>query len=115
MLTVALDYGGLVIYAPPEPANASTTSGCDPTDHKNRGGACIATCIEVVPNEVSNSGGAALPLYPTAPVQPFLRWQFGLCNEERHSNELDKSGGAAPPPAPPLSCVCTVPVIPYRV
>jgi hypothetical protein len=24
------------------------TSGCDPTDHKKRGGACAATCIEVV-------------------------------------------------------------------
>ena len=28
------------------------TNGCDPTDHKKRGGACAATCIEVVPNVV---------------------------------------------------------------
>ena len=45
--------------------------------------------------------GAALPLHLTAPVQPFLRWQPGLCNEERHSNELDNSGGAVPPLHPP--------------
>jgi len=45
--------------------------------------------------------GAALPLHLTAPVQPFLRWQPGLCNEERHSNELDNSGGGVAPPPPP--------------
>jgi hypothetical protein len=26
--------------------------GCDPADHKKWGGACAATCIEVVPNVV---------------------------------------------------------------
>ena len=73
-------------------------SGCDPTDHRKRGGACAATCIGVLTQcSESNSGGAALPLHPTAPVRPFLRWQPGLCNEERHSNELHNSGGAAPP------------------
>ena len=27
-------------------------SGCDPTDHRKRGGVCAATCIQVVPNIV---------------------------------------------------------------
>jgi len=59
--------------------------GCDPADHKKWGGACAATCIEVVPNVVRVIQGGLHPLHPTAPVQPFLRWQPGLCNEERHS------------------------------
>jgi len=46
-------------------------------------------------------GGCTPPSHPTAPVQPFLKWQPGLCIEERHSNELDNSGGAAPPLHPP--------------
>ena len=94
--------------------NHRIISGCDSPDHKNGAEPALQTCIEVLPNVVRAFRGA-LPLHPIAPVQPFLRWQPGLCNEERHSNELDNLGGAAPPPAPPRFCVCTVLVIPYRV
>ena len=47
-------------------------------------------------------GGCTPPPHPTALGQPFLRWQPGLCIEERHSNELDNLGGAAAPCTPPL-------------
>ena len=73
--------------------------GCDPADKKKWGGACAATCIEVVPNVVrAIQGGLHSLCTPTAPVQPE---QPGLCNEERHPNELVNSGGAAPPLHPP--------------
>ena len=40
-------------------------------------------CIpEVVPNIVRAIQGGRLPLHPTAPVQPLLRRQPGLCNDE---------------------------------
>jgi len=71
--------------------NHRIISGCDSPDHKNGAEPALQTCIEVLPNVVRAFRGA-LPLHPIAPVQPFLRWQPGLCNEERHSNELDNSG-----------------------
>ena len=43
--------------------------GCDPADHKKWGGACAATCIEVVPNVVRAIQGGLRPPY----TPPLLR------------------------------------------
>ena len=80
--------------------NTRRQVGCDPADHKKWGGACAATCIEVVPNVVRAIQGGCTPSAPQLLLFN-LRWQPGLCNEERHSNEFDNSWGAAPPLRPP--------------
>ena len=46
--------------------------GCEFADHKTWGGACAATCIEIVHCSESDSGGAAPPLHPPC-TPPLLR------------------------------------------
>ena len=57
--------------------NRKRQVGCDPADHKKWGGACAATCIEVVPNVVRVIQGRPHSL--CTPLLLFnLRWQPGL-------------------------------------
>ena len=75
--------------------------GCDPADHKKWGGACAATCIEVVPNLMRVIQGGVHSL--CTPLLLFnLRWQPGLCNEERQMSSTNQ-GGPRPPCTTPLA------------
>ena len=93
--------------------NRKRQVGCDPADHKKWGGACAATCIEVVPNVVRVIQGGLHSLCTPLLLFNLTRWQPGFCNEERQMS-FTIQGGPRPPCTPP-SCVCTVPVIPFRI